>query len=209
MPRQANPGQDRKTQILLAARHLVFSEGVSSLTMKRVGEAVAITEPAVYRHFRNREDLIRSLITFMFDGWEEKLLALKEKPVPASEKLIRLGKIHLSHLMDHQFNPVLLLSEAGRSEQPSIAAALNEKGERIAAVMVSILREGMAAGEFAPDLNVKSATLALFGVLQGSLIRWTLSKSARGLSPDLEGALRLILKGLSCPAARGKTCLDR
>ena len=197
MPRNANPAQDRKTQIILAARHLIFSEGASSLTMKRVGEAVAITEPAVYRHFRNREDLLRALINFMFEGWEEKLLALKDEPVSASEKLIKLGKIHLSHLMDHQFNPVLLLSEAGKAEQPSIAAALNEKGERIAAVMISILREGMATGEFASDLNIKSASLALFGVLQGSLIRWTLSKSARGLSPDLEGALRLILKGLS------------
>jgi AcrR family transcriptional regulator len=197
MPRNAKPEQDRKTQIILAARHLVFSEGASSLTMKRVGEAVAITEPAVYRHFRNREDLLRSLINFMFEGWEEKLQALKDEPVPASEKLIRLGKIHLAHLMDHQFNPVILLSEAGKVEQPSIAAALNEKGDRIAAIMVSILREGMASGEFASDLNVKSASLALFGVLQGSLIRWTLSKSARGLSPDLEGALRLIIKGLA------------
>jgi len=165
--------------------------------MRRVGEAVDISEPAVYRHFKNKEDLLRTLINFMFEGWEEKLVALKGENISASEKLIKLGKIHLTHLIDHQFNPVLLLSEVGLTEQPSITEALNEKGERIAAVMASILKEGCASGEFAADLNIKSAILAILGVLQGSLIRWTLSRSTRGLASDLEGALRLIIKGLA------------
>ena len=197
MPRKTNPEQSRKIQILLAARNLVFSEGPAKLTMRRVGEAVDISEPAVYRHFKNKEDLLRALINFMFEGWEEKLIALKQEPIPASEKLIKLGKIHLSHLIDHQFNPVLLLSEASITEQPSVTTTLTEKGNRISAVMASIFKEGCASGEFAADLNVKAATLAVFGVLQGSLIRWTLSRSTKGLSSDLEGAMRLIIKGLS------------
>lgn len=197
MPRLTNTDQSRKTQILLAARNLVFSEGSSRLTMRRIGEAVNITEPAVYRHFKNKEDLLRALINFMFEGWEEKLVALKRETITASEKLIKLGKIHLTHLIDHQFNPVLLLSEAGLTEQPSITETLNEKGERISAVLASILKEGCASGEFAADLNIKSASLAVLGVLQGSLIRWTLLRSTRGLASDLEGALRLIVKGLA------------
>lgn len=197
MPRQINSEQSRKMQILLAARNLVFSEGTAKLTMRRVGEAVDISEPAVYRHFKNKEDLLRALINFMFEGWEEKLIALKQESIPASEKLIKLGKIHLSHLIDHQFNPVLLLSEANIAEQPSITATLTEKGNRISAVMTAIFKEGCASGEFAADLSIKSAALAVFGVLQGSLFRWTLSRSTKGLSSDLEGALRLIIKGLS------------
>ena len=197
MPRKINPEQSRKMQILLAARNLVFSEGATKLTMRRVGEAVDISEPAVYRHFRNKEDLLRALINFMFEGWEEKLVALKQESIPASEKLIKLGKIHLSHLIDHQFNPLLLLSEANIAEQPNIKATLSEKGDRISAVMTSILKEGCDSGEFSADLNIKSASLAVFGVLQGSLIRWTLSRSTKGLSANLEGAIKLIIRGLS------------
>lgn len=197
MPRATNPDQNRKLEILLAARTLVFTEGAARLTMRRVGEAVGITEPAVYRHFRNKEDLLRALIEFMFEGWEEKLVALTRLKIPASEKLIKLGKIHLTHLIDHQFNPILLLSEAHVEGQPGITSVMLAKGKRIAEVMDSILHEGCAAGEFAADLNITSASLAVFGVLQGSLIRWTLSRSTRGLASDLEGALRLILKGLS------------
>jgi AcrR family transcriptional regulator len=196
MPRQSNSDSSRRIQILLAARNLVFSEGTARLTMRRVGEAVDISEPAVYRHFKNKEDLLRELINFMFEGWEEKLNALKQESIPASEKLIKLGKAHLSHLIDHQFNPLLLLSEAGVTDQPGIMNSLNERGSRISAIMASIFREGCASGEFSADLNIKSAALAVFGVLQGSLIRWTLTRSAGGLASDLEGALRLIIKGL-------------
>ena len=197
MPRQGKSEPCRKMQILLAARNLIFAEGTSKLTMRRVGEAVEISEPAVYRHFRNKEELLRSLVNFMFEGWEEKLLVLKQESIPASEKLIRLGKVHLTHLIDHQFNPVLLLSEANVPEQPGITATFSEKGNRISAVMTAILKDGCMSGEFAADLNVKSAVLAIMGVLQGSLIRWTLSRSTKGLASDLEGALRLIIKGLA------------
>lgn len=196
MPRK-KPEQNRKTEILLAARNLIFTEGTARMTMRRVGEAVGVTEPAVYRHFKNKEDLLHTLINFMFEGWEEKLLALAQEPLSASEKLIKLGKIHLTHLIDHQFNPVLLLSEANVADQPNITAALFEKGNRISSVMASIFSEGCGSGEFSADLNMKSASLAIFGVLQGSLIRWTLSRSTRGLASDLEGAIRLIIKGLS------------
>ncbi len=197
MPRNNDPTTDRKRQILLAARNLVFAEGTTRLTMRRIGEAVDISEPAVYRHFRSREELLRALIQFMFEGWEEKLVALTRERKSAAEKLIKLGRIHLTHLIEHEFNPVLLISEACVTDQPGIAAAMTEKGNRIAAVMNSILEEGRASGEFAHDLCIRSASLALFGVLQGSLIRWTLSRSTRGLAADLEGALRLIIKGLS------------
>ena len=197
MPRKIRPEQNRKMEILLAARNLVFSEGATRLTMRRVGEAVDISEPAVYRHFKNKEDLLRALINFMFEGWEEKLVALKNESKQASVKLVKLGKIHLSHLIDHQFNPVLLLSEANIADQPTIKATLIDKSDRIAAVMTSILKEGINSGEFSDKLNIRSASLAIFGVLQGSLIRWTLSRSTKGLSSDLEGALKLIIKGFS------------
>lgn len=197
MPRKTDSAKNRKTEILLAARNLIFTEGTTKLTMRRVGEAVDISEPAVYRHFKNKEDLLRALINFMFEGWEEKLVALTLESISASKKLIKLGKIHLSHLIDHQFNPVLLLSEAQVSDQPNITAALLEKVNRISSVMASIFKEGCDSGEFSANLNMKSASLAVFGVLQGSLIRWTLSRSTKGLSSDLEGAIRLIIKGLS------------
>jgi len=197
MKRPSGNEQSRKNEILLAARNLIFLEGASKLTMRRIGEAVAITEPAVYRHFRNKEELLRELITFMFDGWEEKLAALKDEPVSASKKLIKLGKLHLSHLFEHQFNPVLLLSEAGVAEQPAVTEVLNGKGERILSVMAAVLQEGRASGEFLPDLPIKSALLAIMGVLQGSLIRWTLTRSTRGLASDVDGALKLVVRGLS------------
>jgi len=197
MKRSSANEQSRKSEILLAARNLIFLEGASKLTMRRLGEAVAITEPAVYRHFRNKEELLGELVRFMFDGWEEKLTALKAEPGSASEKLIKLGKLHLNHLFEHQFNPVLLLSEASVAEQPAVAAVLNEKGERIASVMAAVIQEGCTSGEFPPDLHIRSALLAILGVLQGSLIRWTLTRSTRGLASDVDGALRLVVKGLS------------
>lgn len=187
----------RPAELLRAAQNLIFTEGPGRFTMRRLGEAVGITEPAVYRHFGSKEELLLALIAFMFDGWQEKLDALCALDLPASEKVIRLGKIHISHLIDHQFNPILLLSEAADPNQFRVAKALGEKGQRFTETMASIFTKGKIGGEFPPDLCVRFATQAVMGVLQGSLIRWTLTHSNRGLAADLEGSIRLILRGVA------------
>lgn len=190
-------GQARKKELLIAGRNLIFQEGPNRFTIRRLAEMVGITEPAVYRHFPSKEDLIVELIHFMFEGWQEHLEALQRERLPASEKLIKLGKFHLNHLINHEFNPILLIIEAGDPHQPRIAQALSEKGERITGAMAAIITEARRRGEFAKDLQTRPAVLALMGVLQGSLLRWTLTRSTAGLAADVEGAIKLVLKGFS------------
>lgn len=193
---------DRKLELLNVGRNLIFHEGPNRFTIRRLAEAVGITEPAIYRHFKNKEELLIELIHHMFEGWEEHLEALLLEPVPAADKLIRLGKYHLNHLIRHEFNPLLLVIEASAPDQPKIADALNQRGEVIIRAMASIINSAKVSGEFLPDLNVKSAVLAVMGVLQGSLIRWTLSRSTAGLTADVEGAIRIVVSGFSAGPSR-------
>jgi AcrR family transcriptional regulator len=60
MPRQPDP--DLQERILQAADMLWRRGGEKSLTMRAVARAAKTNTPAVYRRFRNREDLIRALL---------------------------------------------------------------------------------------------------------------------------------------------------
>lgn len=196
---------DRRKELLLAARNIMFTEGPGKLTMRNLANAVGISEPAVYRYFAKKEELILALISLMFDGWHDKLEALHAKTMPAPEKILRLGRLHFDHLTKHQFNPILLFGEASDPHQARIAEALREKGLRFAKTMSAMFAQGKEAGEFVMDLSVPSATMAVMGVLQGSLIRWTLQRSTRGLVKDLENAIKTILRGLVSRTEQGGT----
>jgi len=60
MPRQADP--DLETRILHAAQKLWKKGAEKSLTMRAVAKAAGTNTPAVYRRFRNRDDILRGLL---------------------------------------------------------------------------------------------------------------------------------------------------
>lgn len=60
MPRQPNP--DLESKILDAAQKLWKKGGEKSLTMRTVARAAGTNTPAVYRRFRDREDILRGLL---------------------------------------------------------------------------------------------------------------------------------------------------
>jgi AcrR family transcriptional regulator len=60
MPRQPDP--DLQERILNAAQKLWKKGAEKTLTMRAVAKAAGTNTPAVYRRFRNREDILRALL---------------------------------------------------------------------------------------------------------------------------------------------------
>jgi AcrR family transcriptional regulator len=59
------PPLDRE-RILAAAESIVAREGVGKLTMRRIGAELGADPTAVYRHFRNKDELLNQLADRMF-----------------------------------------------------------------------------------------------------------------------------------------------
>jgi AcrR family transcriptional regulator len=59
------PPLDRE-RILAAAEAIVAGEGVGKLTMRRIGAELGADPTAVYRHFRNKDELLKQLADRMF-----------------------------------------------------------------------------------------------------------------------------------------------
>ena len=52
----------RQNEIVEAALRLTAEGGLGNLTIRNLGEALGISEPAIYRHFRNKSEIVRSTI---------------------------------------------------------------------------------------------------------------------------------------------------
>jgi len=61
MPRHVDP--EVEGRILEAARKLWRKGGEKSLSMRAVAKAARTNTPAVYRRFRNREEILRGVVT--------------------------------------------------------------------------------------------------------------------------------------------------
>ncbi|MFZ0419759.1 MAG: TetR/AcrR family transcriptional regulator [Candidatus Sulfotelmatobacter sp.] len=91
MPRPPNP--DLEEQILKAARKLWKKGGGGALTMRAVAQAAGTNTPAVYRRFRDREDILRALLQIIRLEFGAVLKAASS-PEEACERYVDYGLSH-------------------------------------------------------------------------------------------------------------------
>ncbi|MBD8879521.1 TetR/AcrR family transcriptional regulator [Rhodanobacter sp. 7MK24] len=96
-------------KILRAAHTLFDREGVDAVTMRRVAELVGITPMAIYRHFPNREALLKRISDDGFqsvaDSWQEHAgRGDIIKRLHATQMLYLDYALAHPHLFDHAFS---------------------------------------------------------------------------------------------------------
>ena len=120
-----------------AARKILEEQGLDSLSMQAVAEAVGIRAPSLYKHFANRADLVRALTT---DAMEDlrHVLDTAVRPGPALESLERMAKAYRAFAKKNPaayyliFAPESPNDEADRRTRfASAATLLNILTERI------------------------------------------------------------------------------
>lgn len=118
----------RQQVILDCALELTREAGLAGLTMKRIAERVGFTEPALYRHFPTKQDLLLGLV----DRMEGMLLGgvreIAAGDDPPAVKLERVLGHHVDLVLRTDGLPFLLLAEAA-------AGGNRQLGERLLGVM--------------------------------------------------------------------------
>jgi AcrR family transcriptional regulator len=114
-------GSTRRDEILDRAIELIRENGLAGLTMKKVAERVGFTEPAIYRHFPNKQALLL--------GVAERLGALFLGPVreidaradlSPLERIERMVAHHIGLICDTDGIPILLLAESTASGEDGL-----------------------------------------------------------------------------------------
>lgn len=96
-------------RILRAARALFERGGSDAVSMRRVADAVGLTPMAIYRHFPNREALLKRISDDSFDEIARHWIA-RNQGGDVLARVIGLQRIYLDyalahpHLFDHAFS---------------------------------------------------------------------------------------------------------
>jgi AcrR family transcriptional regulator len=162
--RGARDGAQTRERILEEATKLIAERGYRSTTMKVVAECVGITEPAVYRHFDGKEQLLVAVFS--------EAVARILKPVardtsgPAVDGIAR----QISLLMSpDQTTLRRLIAELypAASVEPKVAILAREFVDSASALLIEELRRAVEEGAASPTLNLSYARAAIHIFMTG------------------------------------------
>jgi len=191
--RERKPAEDRKTEIVQAALDLAFEKGPGRLTTGMIADRLGLTQPAIYKHFKNKEDIWRAVADSLCGLIAANIAETTGSSLAAQARLRHLVLGHLRLVRDHPALPEIMvmreLSEAQSASLSQIRTSMS--GFRDA--LVNTIREAQSNDQFRPDISAKDGATLIFGIIQGLVLRLLLSRDPEILLREGERLLDLQL----------------
>jgi AcrR family transcriptional regulator len=200
-------GEDRRSEILETARDIIYQSGFSSFTVRIVASHVGISEAAIYRHFSSKEEMLLGLLDYLFEPWRAEIEKMLRGKRPGIEKLQQLQKLHLHHLLEKRLNPMLFFSESISPENGKLLDKMRCNLLFLQQSIAAIIRMGIDDGSIRGNIALNETVAAVTGILQTSIVRWTLFRSDDGLR-EYAGANMRFFAGLIAGDGFKEACAD-
>ncbi|HOF41169.1 MAG TPA: TetR/AcrR family transcriptional regulator [Candidatus Hydrogenedentes bacterium] len=186
----------RQEQILAAALEIVSAKGLRGLNMGAVARRVGIVPSALYRHFRDKEEILDGLLGLI----EERLLAHVEAarqeaacPLTALEVLL---KRHVGLIRENAGIPQVVFSE-------EVYGANSQRKARVYAILTRYLgevedlfAEAQCAGLVDPDLAPGDLSVMFLGLVQPAAILWHVSDGGFDVTRLTDRAWRVFTQAI-------------
>jgi TetR/AcrR family transcriptional regulator, cholesterol catabolism regulator len=183
--------EDTRQRLYEAAVDLVAEQGFSATTVDDIAERAGVAKGTVYYNFPSKtalfEELLRHGVGLLTADFRA---AVSDRP--PGEAVAALVRAQLEYIQRYRSFAQLLLSEMWRTNR-EWQQTLKLLREEAIDVIAGVLRAGVDGGEFAPDLDVRLASSALFGVGLVVALDWLMFQPDRHID-DVERALLAIVR---------------
>jgi AcrR family transcriptional regulator len=186
---------ERQAEIIEKSIEIIANKGIQGLTIKNLSKEIGFSEPAIYRHFKSKSDILIAILSTFEEMAEMMGEMMKNSDDVATDKL--------SYIFDKMIQvfeatpalvSVIFAEEIFKNEdvlKNKIIGILEKNEETIE----GILKEGQAKGGIRDDLTYQNLALITMGSLRLLVKRWDLG--GHQFSLKKEGmALILSLKNI-------------
>ena len=172
---------DRQLEIIEASMGIIAELGIQGLTIKNISKKILISEPAIYRHFNSKIEILVAIL----DYYKSLAQNIHGKILYSEANAIDQIKLMFKAQLDIFVKKPILLSvifaeEIFQNEQVLAdrvysVMKINEE------ILSTLLLKGQAKGNIRKDMSDKSMTLIFMGAIRLIVTQWRLS----GFSFDL------------------------
>ena len=165
----------RQQEIIESAGKLLMEKGIKGLTTKNLAQEMEFSESALYRHFKNKEDIILLLIHFLSENINLRFETILKAENNAEEKFLAL---FLSQFQFFKKNPhfiVIVLSDGLMDNSEDIKKSIKKLIETNFAALKKIMTDGQESKLFNQEMEADSLVHFAMGTFRLQMLQWKLS----------------------------------
>lgn len=161
---------ERRRQIVEATLGLLASTPIERLTTRSIAEVVGVSQPALFRHFATRDDILAAVVDTVSEELGKAVAAVVDDvkcPLDRAERLFHLLYVTA---IERLGLVRLLLADTATGEGTEYRAALDHLSSRQEALVTTLVREAVEHGELPSTLDCRDAARVFVALVQGTLI---------------------------------------
>ena len=190
----------RRQQIVAATLDVLGRVPLADLTTRLIAKELGLSQPALFRHFRSRDDLLLAALDHAHAGLGDLVDGVLRRAAEPIARLEHLAEGLLAYAAAHPGVPRLLFSDVGpASGGPQLRAALRLLVATQRAVTATLVRDGQARGELRAGLDPERAGAFFVSLIQGAILQWELADRADPLTAHAAPLVDLWLHGAREP----------
>lgn len=186
----------RKQQIAQAALGLVSSHGLPGLSIAGIARRVGLVPSAVYRHFKNKDQVIDALLDLIHARLLGNVKVITEETADPLERLQRLLLLHIQLLRENQGILRLVFSQEVMNGQPERKSKIRDTVAAYLGAIGDLVQQGQGKGVIRADLEAGAIAVAFLGMIQPAAIIWHLSEGNFDLACHAQRAWNIFLTGI-------------
>jgi AcrR family transcriptional regulator len=165
----------RREQVVQAALRIIGKKGVGGLTTSAIARAVGVSEANLYRHFRNKEEILFETGKSIGGAIRKNLEVVLASPIRPVLKLKRAFLLHLEFIEKNEGIPRLGFSEEMHINNKRLKKEFLKNMELYASGLEALFRDGQRLGSIRRDVDCRALAAMLIGMVQVLIMRWSLS----------------------------------
>lgn len=174
----------RRRQVVNATLKIISERGVGNLTTAAIAHEVGMSEANLYRHFASKEEILLETVKKIGSGLEQNVEKVFQSSGTPLEHLRNIFALHLTFIENNEGIPRLIFSEeihGGNNQlKTKILNTINTYSEKLG----SLIKEGQAIGVLKKNTSATAASLIIIGMLQVTILRWSLSGFSFSLTEE-------------------------
>ncbi len=187
----------RQMEIIKVSIDIIAEKGIQNLTIKNISKSIGISEPAIYRHFENKMDILLAILSYFK---QSNSVVLEMSELENKTAIEQIGSIYSNHFK--QFNENRALTSVIFSEE----IFKNDKRltDKVSSIMKSnnmviskIIKTGQENNEIRNDIPCEQITMIIMGALRLIVTKWRMAGFAFDLEKegsDLWNSIKKIIK---------------
>ena len=166
---------ERQKEIIEVSIQLIAEKGIQQLTIRNLSKRIGISEPAIYRHFESKLDILLAILSHFKTSNKETVKHIKSMDRTAIEKIEMMFLSHFERFVEKPalaaviFSEEIFQNDKRLSKQVAAIMKLNQD-----AVSTLILL-GQQNSEIRKDIPEEQLSLILLGALRLIVKKWQLS----------------------------------